>query len=111
MQSAFRTQIETEREVAAENSRIRHALDKASTGVLLADAQHQIIYLNDAAQMTFARGQGEIRTSLAAFDAQSLRGSGLNTFPLIRPAHAAPSTHWLRLKRTSESWAPSPFIP
>ena len=77
MQSTLRTQIETERAVAAENSRIRHALDKASTGVLLADAQHQIIYLNDAAQMTFARGQGEIRTSLAAFDAQSLRGSGL----------------------------------
>ena len=50
MQGKLRTQIETERAVAAENTRIRQALDKASTSVVLADEQHQIIYVNDVAQ-------------------------------------------------------------
>ena len=78
MQGTLRTQIETERAVAAENSRIRHALDKASTSVVLADGQQRIIYLNDTAQMTFARAQGEIRKTLRGFDAQGLRGSTLD---------------------------------
>ncbi|MGH8301205.1 MAG: methyl-accepting chemotaxis protein [Steroidobacteraceae bacterium] len=77
MQGKLRAQIENERAVAAENSRIRHALDKASTSVVLADAEHRIIYLNDAAQATFERGGAEIRTALPAFDAARLRGSGL----------------------------------
>jgi methyl-accepting chemotaxis protein len=77
MQEKLRAQIENERTVAAENSRVRHALDKASTCVALADAQHRIIYLNDAAQTTFERHAAEIRSSLPAFDAHKLRGSSL----------------------------------
>jgi methyl-accepting chemotaxis protein len=78
MQGKLRSQIETERAVAAENSRIRQALDKASTSVVLADANHQIIYLNETAQATFTRDQGEIRKTLQSFDAQRLRGSSLD---------------------------------
>ncbi|HEX8758188.1 MAG TPA: methyl-accepting chemotaxis protein [Steroidobacteraceae bacterium] len=77
MQGKLRAQIENERAVAAENSRIRHALDKASTCVVLADGEHRIIYLNDAAQATFERNAAEIRTALPAFDAAKLRGSSL----------------------------------
>ena len=77
MQGKLSAQIENERAVAAENSRIRHALDKASTCVVLADAEHRIIYLNDAAQTTFERNAAEIRTALPAFDAARLRGSHL----------------------------------
>src|SRR6185437_5136866 len=38
MQEKLRAQIESDRAVAAENARVRHALDKASTCVVLADA-------------------------------------------------------------------------
>jgi methyl-accepting chemotaxis protein len=79
MQAKLRAQLENERAVAAENSRVRHALDKASTGVVLADAQHRIIYLNDAAQATFERNAAQIRNSLPAFDAAKLRGSSLES--------------------------------
>lgn len=79
MQGKLRTQIETERAVAAENARIREALDKASTSVVLADAGHQIIYLNNTAQATFAHAQEEMRKSLPGFTAQALRGSSLDT--------------------------------
>jgi len=79
MQEKLRGQIENERAVAAENSRIRHALDKASTCVVLADAQHRIIYLNDTAQATFARHAAEMRSALPAFDAAKVRGASLET--------------------------------
>ncbi len=79
MQGKLRAQIENERAVAAENSRIRHALDKASTCVVLANAEHRIIYLNDAAQTTFELNAAEIRSALAAFDAAKVHGSGLET--------------------------------
>ncbi|HEY3786324.1 MAG TPA: methyl-accepting chemotaxis protein [Steroidobacteraceae bacterium] len=79
MQEKLRTQIETERAVAAENTRIRQALDKVSTSVLLADGQHRIIYLNDTAQATFGRNQGEIRQALPGFEAQQLKGASLET--------------------------------
>jgi methyl-accepting chemotaxis protein len=77
MQGKLRTQIENERLVAAENARVRQALDKVSTSVVLADAQHHIIYLNDTASATFARNQHEIRQSLPEFDVQRLRGASL----------------------------------
>ncbi|HEX4269030.1 MAG TPA: methyl-accepting chemotaxis protein [Steroidobacteraceae bacterium] len=79
MQDKLRGQIEKERVVAAENSRVRHALDKASTCVVLADVEHRIIYLNDAALATFERHAAEMRSSLPAFDAARLRGSSLDT--------------------------------
>jgi methyl-accepting chemotaxis protein len=79
MQDKLRGQIENERAVAAENSRVRHALDKASTCVVLADGGHRIIYLNDAAQATFERHAAQIRGSLPIFDATRLRGSSLET--------------------------------
>ncbi len=77
MQGKLRTQIENERLVAAENARVRQALDKVSTSVVLADAQHRIIYLNDTASSTFTRNQQEIRLSLPEFEVQRLRGSSL----------------------------------
>jgi methyl-accepting chemotaxis protein len=79
MQQNLRAQIENERAIAAENSRIRHALDKASTCVVLADSQHRIIYLNDAAQSTFEHNAAEIRAALPTFDAARLRGASLET--------------------------------
>ncbi|MGH8297203.1 MAG: methyl-accepting chemotaxis protein, partial [Steroidobacteraceae bacterium] len=77
MQGKLRTQIENERLVAAENARVRQALDKVSTSVVLADAQQQIIYLNDTASATFARNQDQMRQSLPGFEVQKLRGSSL----------------------------------
>ena len=86
MQGKLRSQIEMERAVAAENTRIRQALDRASTSVVLADAHHQIVYLNDAAQASFTRNQPEIRKVLPTFDAGRLRGSNLEALSQD-PAH------------------------
>jgi methyl-accepting chemotaxis protein len=82
MQGKLRTQIETERAFAAENSRIRQALDKVSTSVVLSDAQYQIIYVNDTAQAMFARNQHEIRKTLPNFDAARLRGANMDVLSI-----------------------------
>ena len=79
MQDKLRTRIENERAVAAENTRIRQALDKASTSIVLGDEQHKIIYLNDVAQSSFTRNTQEIRATLPQFDAARLRGSSLES--------------------------------
>ncbi len=84
MQGKLRQQIEAERaqaataaREAAENMRVRQALDKVSTNVLIADASNNIIYLNETADATFARTESEIRRTLPGFDAAQLRGSSL----------------------------------
>ena len=79
MQTKLRTQIENERAVAAENTRIRQALDKASTSVVLADEKHNIIYVNETAQASFTRNAQEIRASLPNFDPGRMRGSSLDS--------------------------------
>ena len=86
MQGKLRTQFESERALAAENTRIRQALDRASTSVVLADPNHHIVYLNEAAQASFTRNQPEIRKSLPTFDAGRLRGSSLESLS-PDPAH------------------------
>jgi methyl-accepting chemotaxis protein len=78
MQTKLRNQLETERAHAAENARVRQALDKVSTSVVLADDRQQIIYLNDAAEAMFSRSQQEIRKSLPQFDSARLPGNNLD---------------------------------
>ncbi len=78
MQAKLRQQIEAERAQAAENARIRQALDKVSTNVILADASHKIIYVNETAEATFARTEAEIRKSLPGFDAARLLGASVD---------------------------------
>jgi methyl-accepting chemotaxis protein len=78
MQRQLSEQIEAERAQAAENARIRQALDKVSTSVVLADATHKIIYLNETAESTFARTQTEIRKSLPGFVARDLLGASVD---------------------------------
>jgi methyl-accepting chemotaxis protein len=78
MQDKLRLQIETERAVAAENARIRQALDRVSTCVLLADASQTIIYVNEIGAAMFARTRDQINRTLPTFSASRLVGSSLD---------------------------------
>ena len=55
MQTKLRQQIETERTQAAENARVRVALDNVSSCVLVADANFDVIYTNPALDTLFQR--------------------------------------------------------
>ncbi len=75
MQANLKEQLERERKIAAENQRIRVALDKSAAAIMVADAGLDIVYLNEAAQRLFADGEGEFRKAVPKFEAQRLLGA------------------------------------
>jgi methyl-accepting chemotaxis protein len=86
MQSNLRERTERERAAAAENARIRTALDRVSIGVMLADNDGKIIYFNDAVGALFRQRLAEIRKQLPHFDPERVLGSSFDTFHRA-PAH------------------------
>ena len=69
MQRDLRERIERDQAVAAENLRIRTALDYSSTGVYLTDTDLQIVYANRALAHTLERYADDIHGALDHYDA------------------------------------------
>jgi len=88
MQTQLRDRIVAEHAVAAENLRIRIALDNVSTGVMIADPERKIIYVNKAVVAVLKGAQEGIRKQLPAFDADQLIGTSIDSFHKT-PAHQA----------------------
>ncbi|MDD5028876.1 MAG: methyl-accepting chemotaxis protein [Rhodoferax sp.] len=74
------TAQEKEQRVANENLRIRNALDKCSTNVMIANAQHDIIYMNETLATMMQRNQAALRQALPNFDASALLGQSIDQF-------------------------------
>ncbi|HUI63046.1 MAG TPA: MCP four helix bundle domain-containing protein, partial [Steroidobacteraceae bacterium] len=98
MQEKLKAQIEREREAAAATGRIKSALDKASARVLVTNADHEIIYANEAAMGLFRERQAEVRRALPSFSAESLVGSSMEMFP----GHQQTMLRALQATHTSE---------
>ncbi|CTP88462.1 methyl-accepting chemotaxis protein [Xanthomonas translucens pv. poae] len=71
MQRELRERIERERSVAAENLRIRTALDNASTGMYIADPDLTIVYANGALQQLLHTYADDIHACAPAFQRSS----------------------------------------
>jgi len=89
MQSDLRRRSETDRAAAAENARIRTALDRVTTGTMLTDNHGKVIYLNDAAVSLFRHYAAQIRAVAPQFDADRLQGTPLDTLLRLPPGLAA----------------------
>ena len=63
---------------AAENARVRTALDKAGANIVLADEQLNIVYVNEAAQQLFRAMQSDLKRERPGFDADKLLGSSVD---------------------------------
>ncbi|MDD2814426.1 MAG: methyl-accepting chemotaxis protein [Thiotrichaceae bacterium] len=72
MQQQLRARIAEEKRIADEALRINQALDSVTTGVLIADNQNNIIYLNAAAKTMFRQEAEKIRKELPNFDPERL---------------------------------------
>ena len=72
-------QVQAEAE-AATNLRLRHALDKCSTNVMIADQNFDIIYMNETVQAMMQRNEAELRKVLPQFDARHLVGRNIDVF-------------------------------
>ncbi|GMR19454.1 MAG: hypothetical protein BMS9Abin36_0049 [Gammaproteobacteria bacterium] len=77
---------EEDRRIAAENLRVRVALDQVSTNVMMADKDLNIIYMNKAVQQMFKQAESDIRKDLPNFDADNLMGVCIDEFHK-NPAH------------------------
>lgn len=82
--------LQEERRIAAENERIRVALDNVSSNVMLANPEREIIYLNKNSQKLFTEAESDIRKDLPDFNAANLVGTNIDVF------HKNPS-HQIRL--------------
>ena len=81
-QAAEEKRVAQERQqvVAAANSRIRNALDKCSTNVMIADVENIIVYMNETVTDMMGRNQSELRKVLPQFDASKLMGQSIDIF-------------------------------
>jgi methyl-accepting chemotaxis protein len=77
---------DAELKVAAENTRIKNALDKCSTNVMIADATNHIIYMNETVAAMMQGNEAELRKSLPNFNARKLIGENIDIFHK-NPAH------------------------
>ncbi len=77
-----------EKALAAENLRVRIALDNVSTGVMIADNERNIIYTNKAVVNVLSGAEADIRKQLPNFSASRLIGTNIDTFHKD-PSHQA----------------------
>lgn len=71
---------EAEARTAAENARVRYALDSVTTNVMIADADANIIYANDSVTQMMRRAQADIRKVIPHFDAEQIKGRNMDMF-------------------------------
>lgn len=71
---------EAEERMAAENSRIRQALDVCDTSVMMADADQNIIYMNKSVKKMMEKNERSLKESLPSFSADKLLGSSIDQF-------------------------------
>ncbi|MDR3417446.1 MAG: methyl-accepting chemotaxis protein [Nevskia sp.] len=74
--------------IAAENRRVRCALDNVSNNVMIADNERRIIYMNATVREMFSSAAADIRKQLPKFDADKLIGASMDAFHQ-RPEHQA----------------------
>ncbi|MCP4410394.1 MAG: HAMP domain-containing protein [Gammaproteobacteria bacterium] len=72
--------MEDTRQKAAATGRIKVALDNVSANVMVADANHNIIYMNKTLAAMFQELQEDLRKDLPKFDASKLIGCNIDVF-------------------------------
>lgn len=86
MQIKLGFDIEETRRMLVENTRIRNALDHASTGMMIADNERNIIYLNKSVEQTLTNAEADLKKDLPNFSVSKVLGSNIDVFHK-NPAH------------------------
>ena len=77
---ASKAKMKLAAELASTNLRIVNALDNCSMSVMIADADHNIVYMNKTVSALMAANEAEIRKQLPQFQASRLLGSNIDIF-------------------------------
>lgn len=86
MRNNLREQIAEDRRKAVEIGRIKQALDKVTSSVMMADIDFNIIYMNDSVQELFNKAADDLREVLPEFDETNLLGQNIDVFH-THPGH------------------------
>ena len=78
MRDNLRESIERDRRAAAENARIKQALDCVDTNVMVTDEHNNVIYMNDALRRLFSETSSDIRKDIPGFNPDSLVGDDVS---------------------------------
>lgn len=65
---------------ADQANKIKQALDVCNTAVIMADEHHNIVYMNRSSQALMRKYQGDMRSALPQFDAETLIGKNMDIF-------------------------------
>jgi methyl-accepting chemotaxis protein len=80
MQTDLKVRLEADAKTAAEMLRVKHALDRVTSCVMIADTNGRIIYMNNSVQKMFRDDEADIRKDLPQFNAAAVIGSSVNQF-------------------------------
>lgn len=72
--------------IAAENARVRYALDSVTANVMIADPDGTILYMNGSVDAMFKNAESDIKRDLPNFDSRTLLGTNMDVFHK-NPAH------------------------
>lgn len=69
-----------EKAAAAENLRVRRALDNVSTNTMIANEKFEIVYLNRAVKEMMRGAESDLKRDLPNFDSRQLMGANIDVF-------------------------------
>ncbi|MBL0124643.1 MAG: HAMP domain-containing protein [Betaproteobacteria bacterium] len=87
MQTQLLERTEADARIAAEMVRIKNALDRVTSCVMIADVSGKIIYMNDAIKKMFREDEADIRMELPGFSVTTVIGTSVDQF------HKKPGMH------------------
>ena len=106
MQRMLKERNEQEGVASAENSRVKQALDSCTTNVMIADADSNIVYMNQSVTDMLNQNEMELRKALPGFEVRKVVGQSFDNFHR-NPAHqrgllsSLKSTHKVQIKVAS----------
>jgi methyl-accepting chemotaxis protein len=77
---------ERERRQVEETQRIKQGLDVVATNVMVADADLNVVYVNDSIRVMLAEAEADIRKDVPSFNAKTVVGTNIDGFHK-NPAH------------------------
>ncbi|AYF87988.1 methyl-accepting chemotaxis protein [Pseudomonas sp. JS3066] len=75
-----RDRLKAAAQAAAENTRIKSALDNCSTNVMIADGERNIIYMNKTVTSMLQNAEADLRKALPSFSVNKLLGGSIDQF-------------------------------
>jgi methyl-accepting chemotaxis protein len=86
LQSELEARREQDKKTADDSLRVKNALDKASTAIMIADNDLNIVYMNESVNDTLRKAESDLRKDLPNFNVSKLMGANIDSFHK-NPAH------------------------